>query len=123
MVYSLGMTNTRQYGTHYAATADLDIAEIAKLIRRDIKNLGLAPLKFSVRIDRFSMGQSIDVTISGQDWPTTAYDPHFGFNRHTPQAAALMGMVEQIIGRYNYDGSDAMTDYYDVRFYSHVQFA
>ncbi len=95
-------------GSKHNETKELDITEIAKLIRKDIKEyLGDLKVKPSVRIKRFSMGQSINVEIDDTGFP---YD--FRQNMRT----VIMGIIEQ----YNYDDSDPMTDYSYVRFYSHV---
>jgi len=58
----------RSYGYKYAEGGKLDTAAIAKLIRKDIKTAiseGLLPdhWKYSVTIDRFSGGSSIDVSV------------------------------------------------------------
>lgn len=118
---------TRTLGTLYQDTADLDVAAIAKLVRRDIKVAvdggGLPAARYSVRISRFSGGQSLDVTISGQPFDAfeTVVDYQGWERRHyTAEAQALVEHVKRIVSAYNYDGSDPMTDYYDVRFYSNV---
>lgn len=58
----------RSYGYKYAEGGKLDTAAIAKLIRADIKTAvreGILPERwaYSVRIDRFSGGSSIDVRV------------------------------------------------------------
>lgn len=60
----------RSYGYKYAEGGKLDTAAIAKLIRAEIKTAvseGLLPERwsYSVKIDRFSGGSSIDVTVKG----------------------------------------------------------
>lgn len=119
----------RHYGHAYAKTAHLDVADIARLVRVDIANLvgdaTIPPAKYSVKIKRYSGGQSIDVTIKN-----AAFDVYeiaedaWGQPRpqYTGQAREVVALIEHAVGRYNYDGSDSQTDHYDVRFYSHVSF-
>jgi hypothetical protein len=122
-------------GSKYQATRDLDIAEIAKLVRKDIKAaqaLGLLPAEatFAVRIDRFSGGQSLDVTLTGMPDTWTYVSPglepdyanyvpaHGGY---TDEAEAAIKTLRSIVFTYNYDGSDIQSDYFNVRFYGHVK--
>jgi hypothetical protein len=97
---------TKTIGTKYEQTKDLDIAQIAKLVRQDIAaevKAGLLPkVKYSVRISRYSMGQSLDVTIGQAD-------------------RSPIQRIEAIVFAYNYDGSDSQTDYFDNRFYTHIR--
>lgn len=51
-----------KYGDKYESVKDLDIVEIAKLVRKDLREQ-LPALRRSVRIERFAGGQAIDVTI------------------------------------------------------------
>lgn len=131
-------------GDKYETTKSLDVAEIAKLVRKDIKSckkIGVIPkgAKVSVRISRFSGGTSIDMTIrevpgmqvhnpAWLDWginPETkhkAYPTLVELPRYTPEAKDLKETLTSIVNRYNYDKSDSMTDYYNVRFYEHITF-
>lgn len=97
-------------GSKYQETKDLDVAEIAKLIRTDLKQ-AFSEYKFSVRIERFSMGQSINVIIKETDIN----------DRFSDQAEELVKEVKEIIEQYNFDDSDMLSDYSHVRFYSHVR--
>jgi hypothetical protein len=40
----------------------------------------------------------------------------------TAAAVALRETLNEILRAYNYDGSDPMTDYYDVRFYGRAEY-
>ena len=78
------------------------------------------------------MGSSISVKV--KEWNgliyTTAFllaeknDPHryFEGERWTFEAKVLLKQLEKMLGAYNHDGSDMQTDYYDVKFSSHVNF-
>ena len=121
-------------GAQYESTKDLDVADIAKLIRADIKaakKRGDLPksLKTSVRISRYAGGQSLDVTVKGGipvhteaylrwyragDYRTDTPD------RYVPSFKALKAALKAIVEAYNFDGSDLMTDYFNVRFYGDV---
>ncbi|MGZ4530823.1 MAG: hypothetical protein ACXVXP_00555 [Mycobacteriaceae bacterium] len=152
----------RSYGYRYEEAGRLDTAAIAKLIRRDIKTAiseGLLPARwaYSVRIDRFSGGSSIDVRVKhcadawmpcpgykvgtrhespGGGWTATGcgnvwckaggqYRDRSGAEDHevlTEEALAARMTLERIHGAYNHDGSDSMTDYFDVNYYGTVGF-
>jgi hypothetical protein len=114
-------------GDPYVRTAD-----IAKAMRADIKAAiatGELPGKFtySVRIEEYSMGRSIDISI--QDHPDPyieeQLDDQFGkrqFHRLRSELEPVLWKVKGIWQAYNYDGSDSMTDYFDVDFYGSVGF-
>lgn len=130
----------RVYGNKY--DKDLDIAEIAKLVRADLKAAmakgGSIPAgsKFKVRIQRYSGGQSLSVTImsiTGVKFVNAARarfeieNPHTYYNNHdlrvhTNEAEAVSATVAAIVSAYNHDGSDTMTDHFDVNFYAHIDF-
>lgn len=123
------------YGSKYAATKDMDLRDIAKLVRADLKTIVKRGFKLSVRIDRYSMGQSLDVRVvavpasfrvlNAERFALEQRDPH-GYHGGLPwisdEAKALREEIEAIVRAYNYDGSDTMTDYYHVRFHSTVDF-
>jgi hypothetical protein len=90
-------------GSKYEETKDLDIAEVAKLVRKDLAALKL-PVKPSVRISRYSGGQSLDVHLKMER------DPE------------LAKKIRAILNSYNFDESDSQSDYFCVRFYGHVTF-
>ena len=110
-------------------------SEIAAAIRGDIKAAvakGELPKEatYSVRSRNFSGGCAIDVTV--QDLPgawVTQNDPEaVEFHGWLPedqkvlskQAAEVKDKVKEIWSAYNYDGSDVMTDYFDVNYYGSV---
>lgn len=124
---------TTTYGWKYEATKDLDVADIAALIRADIREaqaagrLGVLPdgVKFGVRIERYSMGQGINVTVRNapEAWAwapadeDTLADYGPGVTRVVSPACRDLGAVlRAILDGYNYDGSDSQSDYYHVRF-------
>ena len=125
-------------GAKYDATRNLSRVEIAKRMRADIKALQLEPgYKVSVRTQSYSGGGSIDIRV-------TAVPP--GFRYYTDAAASwckqfpgrdhrmpmaweealspewreLRAKLRAIHGAYNRDNSDAMTDYFDTRYYGDV---
>jgi len=124
-------------GSKYEATKGLDIKEIAKRIRGDLK-AKFPPRdgwKFSVTIERYSGGQSVNVDVKqvphafgveNPEW--TQYQaahpqegiPH-GMKRLTPAAEGVEQRIKEIVEAYNFDDSDSMTDYFNVRFYKHIR--
>lgn len=127
---------SRGEGAKYDSS--LGVVEIAKRIRADIKAAiaaGTIPaIKTSVRISRYSMGRSIDVTIT--EAPFEVLNPAWteackagacvwdldGISKYTDEATRVFEVVRQIRDDYNYDRSDSMTDYYDVNFGGSVSF-
>lgn len=111
-------------GNKYQDTKDLDVKDIAKLIRADLKAVNI---KASVRIERYSMGKSINVDIITPE-EFTVKNPAFDHNIHpahmrlTDEAKTLRDKVTAIVEAYNYDDSDSQIDYFDVNFYSHIGF-
>lgn len=152
----------RSYGYKYEEGDRLTTAEIAKLVRKDIKQAvaeGLLPERwtYSVRSDSFAGGTSLDIRVKGcadawmpcpgykvgskregtdGSWSATGCSNPWckagGVHRDKPgaqehdvlteEAQAAKMTLERIHGAYNHDGSDAMTDYYDVNYYGHVEF-
>lgn len=134
----------RSYGYKYEEAADKYGAELAKLIRADIKQAigeGLLPAKwkYSVQTRHGSMMQAIDVTVKGcaDAWKPcdrrTCADPWCksgGMHRElegakdheilTDEADAARMTLERIHSAYNHDGSEIQTDYFDVRYYGQV---
>jgi len=49
-------------GTKYSLTEKLDIVDVAKLVRKDLKE-AFPTYKFNVQIQRYSMGQSLHIQI------------------------------------------------------------
>ena len=145
----------RVYGSKYEA--NLDVAEIAKRVRADIKAAvavcsttarragelpdgALPPGKYSVRIDRYSMGCSVDVRFSwdGEEklfsakrlafevespnaYPGNSADPEVR-ELYSPYAREVTRRLEAILAAYNHNGSDMMTDHYDVKFAARVDY-
>lgn len=113
-------------GTLYLQTKNLNFKEIAKLIRTDLKNTFGKDIKFSVQTEYYSGGRSLNVkikeTIRNYLNPLNIKFPNERHLIYTDEGNELIEQIENIINKYNYDNSDSMTDYFDVRFYSHVWF-
>lgn len=114
---------------------DLDVVEIAKRVRKDLKR-EYPGCKFSVRIQRFSMGRSLDVTIKHTDFQVVNPDrvrfrvenPEWDYPQtnapelYTTEGEALLKRVKEIVQAYNFDDSDSMSDYYRVNFSQNIEF-
>jgi hypothetical protein len=126
-------------GSKYAMTRGLSYAQIAQLIRSDIKHAvseGRLPAnaKYSVRTRTFSGGGAIDVVLKDlpgawvpQDdakcaggWCNT-HDYHYdgcpAAEHLSTTAANALEVLREIHSSYNYNDSDSMTDYFDVNYY------
>lgn len=140
-----GASDRRTYGRKYDQTKGKSLTDIAKLIRQDIKlatkaaravhkpgDLAVADpvatlphgLKISVRTRYFSGGGAIDIIIRHipHAWGWVPQETVHWHKGQTPSPAlkALAEELKDIHRAYNHDGSDIMTDYFDVRFYGNV---
>lgn len=122
-------------GSKHEATRNLDITEIAKRIRADIKALQLdKAYKFSVTVQRYSGGQSLDIRVKSvppgfhyytdkaaswcKQFPQSVHRmPLTWQDAQSPELSDLIGKLGAIHASYNRDNSDGMSDYFDVRFY------
>lgn len=122
------------YGSKY--NKDLNIKAIAALVRADIKAAvkdgALPAAKYSVRLERFSGGRALDVTVSGlpfellnEERALADHDAPRAFSRinlHSVGAMSVERQLERIMAAYNFDGSDIQSDYFHVNFYAHIRF-
>ena len=113
-------------GLKYEQVKNLDIKEIAKLIRKDLSDKH-PNFKFSVTISRFSMGRSIDIEIKEINFcflnPKKDYKNRDDEPIYSEKGLELLESVQNIVKQYNYDNSNSMIDYYDVNFYSNVRYS
>jgi len=136
-------------GSKYEQARRLGLAEIAKLMREDIKisrkvgksvpgstDLAVvdpiadapAEIKISIRSRYFSGGGAIDVTIlnvpAAWGWTESEIDEGYNDGRvhkiATPAFAAYKAAIEEIYNAYNYDNSDAQIDYFDRHYWGSV---
>ena len=131
----------RRYGTRYEDTKHLSVKEIAahmrKVIRQAAKD-GILPKdwNYQIRYRGFAGGCAIDVNVGIPDELHALREKfitEFGFtdrndltqfmvDEYEPLVAATQAekLLRQIHKGYNYNGSDPMTDYFDVRYYGTV---
>lgn len=126
------------YGAKYESTRDMNRAELAKLIRADIKAAVVAgklpKAKYSVTKKDFAGGGSINVSFSNvveagfclfnlERLALDVSDPHTftSMPRYSERATEITNVLEGIMGAYNFDGSDSQSDYFHVRFYGHAK--
>ncbi|MEU7631736.1 hypothetical protein AB0C34_17360 [Nocardia sp. NPDC049220] len=136
----------RTYGEKYDRVPEYcKTSVIAKAVREDIKlaqkiakqagkaddlkivdPIGDAPaeITISVRTSTYSGGSSIDIYLKNipQEWGWTVDEDQWGYEREMPSPAlcALADELKAVMNAYNHNGSDIITDYFDVRFYGHV---
>ena len=113
----------------------LGTKETAARIRADIKNLQkhkmLPAGKFSVTMDSFSGGSSIDVRVV--DVEATMFNTErFAAEKREPrnfpegipwttvEGARIMALLNKVVVVYHRDESDPMTDYFNCNFYFHI---
>lgn len=121
---------TTDVGAKYAATADLDLAAVAKLVRADIKaaiKVGQLPAgKYAVTIHRYSMGQSLNVRamVPGMvvRCPIRAAAEAAGDmavrSLFTAEATAVREELESIMAAYNRREDHAQSDYHHNKFFA-----
>lgn len=121
-------------GGKYKETQNLDITDIAKLLRTELKEK-LPGFKFSLRCEKYAGGCSLNVLITGIPESFDPFNPMWrigndrdemnGLRREfykelNADGEAIIKTVEDICNQYNYDDCDSMTDYFNVSFYLHV---
>ncbi len=121
------------YGIHYGAQYEhgMTTKEVAAEIRKALRKLSksnhspLSGAKVSVRYESFAGGTAVRVQL-GLPFPTDNpnYD-HMSADPAeraylTPAAKAAKQIATEIHESFNYDGSDMMTDYFNVKFYGQV---
>lgn len=130
------------YEIEYGAKCDKarPVKEDARLMRAEIKDLkkkGQLPTdwQYSVRMRPGGWTRSIEITAKSPR-PIYALDPDCDDLRKHPETGAIVGSawmdkmtvearrVHDILNAmhraYNYDGSDVITDYFNVKFYGTV---
>lgn len=139
----------RTYGAKYEQVKNMGLAEIAKLMREDVKlarkvgkqaaepgslalvdALGTMPaqIKVSITSQYYSGGGSIHVRVKNipDGWGFVEEDHPFrdGATRMVPSPAfsAVLTDLRVIHAAYNYDGSDISTDYYDKNYLGCVDY-
>jgi hypothetical protein len=135
-------TYERRLGQLYERTKTLTVKEIAaqirKVIRQTAKDQVLPPhWNYQVRYRTYAGGCAIDVNVGIPDELhellqefTTEHGfvrqlehfPHLAEGKYEPlvELHKAEKLLQEIHRGYNYDGSDAMTDYFDVRYYGTV---
>jgi hypothetical protein len=104
-------------GNKYQEVKSLSVVEIAKLVRKDLKQF--SDCKFSVTSDRNT------ISIYLKDSPLNRleiYDQsqELGWGGKVISIEKnLRKKVKEILDQYNYNNSEMMTDYFDVNFYSY----
>jgi hypothetical protein len=119
--------------------AGRDAKETSALIRKEIRVMfpAKAGYKFSVKLERYSMGRSITIEVKAapslsilnpeyaKAYVAKPYDNisavDFG-GRYTRGAASLKISLERILSKYNRTDIDSQTDYYNVDFSPSVEF-
>lgn len=114
------MSDERWYGDNY--DSNLSTKEIAKKVRVWLKTIIPKDIKLSVRMQSFSMGSSIYVYIKEGFIYNLYIEKIDGDLRYTKAAMLLQDTIKGYMDSYNHDGSDSMTDYFDVKFYGHVSY-
>ena len=139
MTYLERKPGERAYG--YLYDKDRQVKDDAASIRRTIRTMakaGVLPAdwKYSVRYSSFAGGCAIDIAATSprptyaadpRPYDTTVYNRDTGewvFNRidrMSREARAVEDALEELHAAHNHDGSDSMTDYFDVKFYGSVR--
>lgn len=119
----------RTYGARYDKNAD--VKDIAKTLRREIAEeieAGVLPRgKYSVKIARFSGGQSIDIrvadlelTLGGLFRDEYLQDTNVYQYMYQQWVYDTLEIVGALMSAHNHDGSDSQSDYFDVKFYGNA---
>lgn len=126
-----GYSGNKSIGNKYKLTKNLSMKEISSLIKKELV-IEFPEWKFSVKLTTYSGGCSIDATIV--DMPYNPYsedaDEAFKQNKrfehrynkelYNEQYLKDKEKIENVLNQYNYNDSDAQIDYFDKRYYSHL---
>lgn len=105
-----------------------DVGKIKELVAAKIKQ-EFPKYRFSLRIRRGGSGVIYITWLKADFYPfVDANETHLDINPYwigdnkkiTQKAKDVMQRVKDITDEYNWDNSDAMTDYFDVNFYLHL---
>lgn len=121
-------------GSKYDETRELDVRDVAKLVRAELK--ALRGFKCAVRIARFSGGESLKVEVVSVPAGFRVLNrERLAWEREHPrqhcthlaifsdEAIAIQDRIAAMVAAYNRNASDTMIDYFDVRFYASVSFS
>jgi hypothetical protein len=108
---------------------NLDISEIGKEIKKELKNL-YPTAKFSIRISRYSMGQSLYICL--KEWDEKVFtgeeteaqlNPYYieKDERLTDKGKEIMLKTQELANSFNFNDSDSQTDYFHRGFYDNYQ--
>jgi hypothetical protein len=111
--------DTEIVGNKYNQVKDLDVKDIAKLIRQDLKKF--KDCKFSVSIHRYSGGRSLNVKLV----ECSNLNRFEIFKSEYCDSRAVFinefnTELKSIINQYNFDRSNPQSDYFHVNFYEHL---
>jgi len=124
-------------GTKYQETKDLDITVIAKMVKKAIK-AKYPDVKVSAKTDKYSMGQSLNVRITGKGLLNPKYDYNYKWEENcgrverkenhkelttyfTELGAEIETFAKAEGNQYRMDDSDGQIDYFCTNFYYFVQ--
>jgi hypothetical protein len=111
------MLTAHTVGNKYKEVKNLTVVEIAKLVRKDLKQFN--DCKFSVTSDYNT------ITVYLKDSPLNkleVYDQSLELGWGDKVIAIeknFRNKVKEILDQYNFNNSEIMTDYFHVNFYSH----
>lgn len=144
-----GFEDHRVYGSKYDQVSRMGLAEIAALMRQDVKlarKLGDGPaepgdlaisnplaampkgVKVSIRSEYFSGGGAIRIRVKEipEDWGFVTepdrYRPDVMVKVPSPAFAVALDQLREIHWAYNYDGSDIQVDHFDRNYYGGVDY-
>lgn len=94
--------------------------DIAKLIRKELKK-EYPNCKFSITIQRYSGGQSLNIDLMECNFEVFKKDKDGRFfKNYTDESKEILSNVKNLVNQYNYDDSDGMIDYFNTNFYLHL---
>jgi len=104
-------------GNKYQEVKSLSVVEIAKLVRKDLKQFN--DCKFSVTSDRNTITIYLkDSSLNRLEIYDQSQELGWG-GKVISIEKDLRKKVKEILDQYNYNNSEMMTDYFDVNFYSY----
>ncbi len=97
-------------GTKYEQVRNMNITDIAKLVRKDLAE-AFPTYKFSVVCQKYAGGCSLNIKVR-----------ETGVTDHWSNAGReITERISKVVDEYNYTDSDMMSDYHRTNFFKHVK--
>lgn len=129
--FDKGYTGRKVMGRNYEQVRDMDIKDIAKLVREELK-IKFPKWKFSIKISRFAGGRALDIRVLGVPYNPFGEEAQKQIETEEYVNKRSVGFfireykndfreIEKAVEQYRMTDSDGMIDYFHTNFYGRVE--